>query len=218
MLGGEWFSDCLPDVTSGKEASQHLRGKWLIEVAEMHAMNRAEATQLKSFITRTVERYRPAMGARMCSSRASASSSARPTSWPICATRPAGRRFWPVKIGVTAKIDIDGLVEYRDQLFAEAVHCLEEGDQWWPDKRFEQEIIKPEQEARYEADAWEDKIGPYLLTQTKLTVSEVAEAALGIIPSRLGTAEQRRIATCMEQLGWHRLKREGKARPWGPRS
>ena len=35
ILGGAWFSDNLPDVVMGREAAQHLAGKWLIEIAEM---------------------------------------------------------------------------------------------------------------------------------------------------------------------------------------
>ena len=38
IIGGDWFSDSLPDVSDGKDVSMHLRGKWLIEVGEMHAI------------------------------------------------------------------------------------------------------------------------------------------------------------------------------------
>ena len=120
-------------MTAGKDVSQHLRGKWLIEVSEMHAMSRAEATQLKAFITRTTERYRPSYGRKEVSNRASASLSAPPTETHICATKRGGRRFWPVKAGT---IDVDALAHDRDQLFAEAVVRFRNRVRWWPDQRF----------------------------------------------------------------------------------
>lgn len=52
ILAGPWFSDSLPDIrSSGKDVAQHLNGKWLIEVAEMSALDKAEAAALKAFIT-----------------------------------------------------------------------------------------------------------------------------------------------------------------------
>src|SRR6187455_2469041 len=65
-----------------------------------------------------------------------------------------GRRYWPV--GIDATIDTDALARDRDQLFAEAVDRFRAGAQWWPDGDFEAKHIKPQQDARFESDAWEE--------------------------------------------------------------
>src|SRR5262249_5923790 len=197
ILGGEWFSDHLPDITQGKDASQHLRGKWLIEVSEMHAMGRAEATQLKSFITRQVERFRPSYGRleviepRQCVFIGTTNRDA------YLRDETGGRRFWPAKAG---NIDVTALERDRDQLFADAVERFNKREQGWPTKRFEQEHIMPEQAARYEADTWEGNIREYIAPRERVLIGDIARDALFLETPRIGTADQRRIAAALERL------------------
>jgi len=209
ILGGDWFSDNLPDVTAGKDVSQHLRGKWLIEVSEMHAMSRAEATQLKAFITRTTERYRPSYGRKEVIEPRQCVFVGTTNRDTYLRDESGGRRFWPVKAGT---IDVDALAHDRDQLFAEAVVRFRKGVRWWPDKDFERDHIMPQQAARYEADVWEENIATYLANKIdgRVTVGQVAREVLGIETPKIGTAEQRRIAAAMEQIGWRRERPDGK--------
>jgi predicted P-loop ATPase len=216
ILGGDWFSDHLPDVaTAGKDVSQHLRGKWIIEITELHAMSRAETNQLKGFVTRTTERYRRSYGRK---------ESVEPRQCVFIGTtnkniylrdETGNRRYWPVK---TSTINLSDLKKDRDQLFAEATALFEQGVQWWPDKAFEAKHIQPEQEARFEADPWEDPIAQYLnrlQPPFKVTVSQVAKFGVGFpSDSRIGGFDARRIRAILESEGWKQQPRQKDGRWW----
>jgi hypothetical protein len=216
IMAGDWFSDSLPDLHRGDAVrlSMHMRGKWLIEIAEMSSISKAEAGALKAFLTQAEERYTPKYGRneviepRQCLFIGTTNKST------YLRDETGGRRFWPVKTGF---IDTDALRHDRDQLFAEAVVAFRAGEKWWPDSEFERDQIAPMQEARFEADAWETPIGEWLTARGRCTVAELARDALHLETSRLGSTNQRRIVAILERLGWE-TGRSGKARWWQPRS
>ena len=220
VLGGQWFSDAMPDIRSGKDVSQHLNGKWLIEVAEMSALDKAEAAALKAFVTRDVERYRPSYGRREATEPRQCVFIGTTNKTAYLRDETGGRRFWPVKCGT---ISIAALAQDRDQLLAEAMDRYREGYHWWPDAEFERTHVAPEQSARYESDAWEDQICHWLdgvrvlpgsiewqgkhLEEVCCTVLMVARLALHMDAQKVGTADQRRIIAALERLGWVKGKR-----------
>jgi predicted P-loop ATPase len=106
----------------------------------------------------------------------------------------------------TGRIDTDSLARDRDQLFAEAVALYRDGKEWWPDAAFECEHIAPEQDKRFDADAWQDLITAGIAAKNRVTITEIARDVLHIEMPRLGTVEQRRIAAVLENLGWKRVR------------
>ena len=143
------------------------------------------------------------------------------------------RRFWPIETG---EIDLDWLRGNRDQLLAEAVALYRRGVRWWPQREFERQTIREEQEARYEPDAWEEPIQRYLdrlPAPKRTTVMDVATGALGYeltpplvtsyqpVPARgtpvnrLSPGDQQRIAAVLTHLRWT-PKRDQNGRWWQP--
>jgi predicted P-loop ATPase len=233
ILAGEYFSDHLPPI-KGKECSQHLRGKWLIEVAELRAHSGASADEFKEFLTRQVERYRPPWAKKEVHEPRQCAFIGTTNKDVYLHDETGNRRFWPVKAG---EIDLDALRRDRDQQFAEAVNLYRGGVHWWPDADFEQHHIADEQETRFEADVWEPLIKRYLdcLHLPKRTsILHIAvnaleyetEPPLIIDPNdppprktpinRFGTTEQRRVTAILRHLGWV-AKRTGRERWWEPK-
>ena len=50
LAGAEWFTDELAEIGS-KDAAQQMRGIWIIEIAELDAISRAEVLRLANIGT-----------------------------------------------------------------------------------------------------------------------------------------------------------------------
>jgi len=208
ILGGTYFSDCLPDLDrDAVRVAQHLRGKWLIEIGELSAMNKADSNLLKEFITRPAEDFTPKYGRREVHEPRQCIFIGTTNKAAYLRDETGGRRFWPVKVG---RINTDDLARDRAQLFAEAFVGYKAGEAWWPDGAFERDHVAPQQAARFEGDAWDEVVEAFLAARKPATVLMVAREALLIETSKIGTADQRRIIAIMERLGWERGPRGNK--------
>lgn len=58
-LGNGWTSDTLPDLRS-KQAYESLDGVWLMEMAELVALKKADRETIKNFVSKTEDTYRKA--------------------------------------------------------------------------------------------------------------------------------------------------------------
>ena len=62
LYGAEYFSDQKIIGISDKELAEAVRGRWVIESAELAGLRKADIDHLKAQITRQVDRVRPAYG------------------------------------------------------------------------------------------------------------------------------------------------------------
>jgi predicted P-loop ATPase len=213
ILADKWFSDSMPENVASKDAALHMRGKWLVEIPELHSFSKSEIPALKAFITRREDVYRPPYGRK---------EEYRPRQNLFVGTTnkqtylqdsTGGRRFWPV---LTTEIDIEALALKRNQLFAESLVRYRRGEHWWPDPDFEAEHVTPEQESRFEADPWEEPIADYLRRNatTKTTVFKLAREAVNLETQRMSTTDRNRVTGILESLGWKRGTRVQGIRWW----
>lgn len=197
-----WFTDELADLGS-KDASLQIRGVWGVEVSELDAMSRGEVSKIKAFISRTTDRFRPPYGARVEERARECVFWGTTNSDSYLKDETGGRRFWPIKVG---KINIDKLVEDRDQLWAEAQIAYGANAPWWLTKDEIQKAAEQQQRDRYIGDPWDDLIADYVSKEPAVSIAEVLRGALGMEIARCGQIEQNRVARCLKSLGLSRVQ------------
>jgi hypothetical protein len=211
LAGDEWFTDKLEDMGS-KDASMQLRGKWIIELSELDALNRAEHARAKAFITQQAERFRPPYGRRVVEVPRQCVFAGTTNSDAWLTDETGGRRFWPVHCKT---IDLDGLRRDRDQLWAEALARYREGVPWWLDDPRLIALANEEQRNRYQADVWQDLIASWLVsraprlddaTQDSVSIDELLLGCIGKSRDQWTQRDKKRVAGCLRSLGWKRYK------------
>lgn len=210
LYGDRFFTDNLPDFHS-KDSFQQLQGSWCVEVAELNKMSKADVGDVKQFLSRVEDKYRPPYERMPIRVRR------RTVLWGTVnpeegigylKDQTGNRRFYPIECGT---IDLSGLLAARDQLWAEAAAAYRDGEKWHLTGELA-EAAREEQDKRREASPWEPIIGAWLADSGSgvVTISDVFVHALKIPAERQTPALARAIGAAMRGLKW----RASRQRPY----
>ena len=198
LHGAEWFGDALPPM-SHKDASDYIRGKWGIELAELAFQQKAEIEAQKAFISRREERFRPPYG------REEIFYPRRCVFWgttnrtDYVRDDTGNRRFLPIR---TNKVDVDGLEANRDKLWGEAVFYFEKGEQYWLSGDLAS-FADAQTRERVEEDAWVALVQEKLSSKAETSLREACSVCFPEMRDHQITPQMtRRMSSCLQQAGW----------------
>lgn len=200
-----------------KDSLMTMQVVWIAESAELESLNKSETTQIKQFLSAQEDMFRPPYGSQLIRAKRHAVNVGTTNADEFLKDATGDRRFWPLEVRV---VNEEVLASMRLQLFAEALHRLEQGERYWPTKDQERDLVFPEHEPFKRTDAWEDLIDEYVNRDTQdkhddpaqpvnakrafFPRSEIYERALLIKADRIDGAGNMdtRIGNAMKALGF----------------
>jgi predicted P-loop ATPase len=165
-LGMEWFSDTFTTV-QGKESFEQIQGAWLIEMAELSGLKKAEVESIKHYISKREDMFRPAYGRTVETYKRQCVFFGTTNNKDFLRDPTGNRRFMPIDVRpeyATKSVNDDLTQDEVNQIWAEAyqLYLAKEplylvGD--------EDIIAKIEQHKHSEADERKGIIEEYLNTK-----------------------------------------------------
>jgi putative DNA primase/helicase len=194
ILGGEWYTDDMAQL--GTKDSQIQAGNaWIVELAELDSMKRADISATKAFISRKVDQFRPPYGEHLIQQERQCvlAATVNPAG-PFLHDETGNVRFWPV---LATRIDLDALRQDRDQLWAEATHHFKADERWWPGDDFNPAAAQDEASETAESDPWFDPVQDWITVQTAkdFAVDEILAKVIEMRKEHMTRAAEMRLAT-----------------------
>ncbi|PKR84029.1 virulence-associated E family protein [Heyndrickxia camelliae] len=165
-LAGDWFSDSLT-LTDMKDKAgpEKLQGYWILELGELAGMRKTDVEVVKSFISRSDDKYRASYGVNVES---------HPRQCIIVGSTNAesgflrditgNRRFWPVRISGNGKRKAWQMSVYDvEQIWAETLVLYAKGEKLYLEGS-DVELATNEQADAMESDEREGLVRTYLET------------------------------------------------------
>ena len=208
--GQDFFLDSVGDIRS-KDTLMTMQGKLIVEIAELASFRKSENEEIKAFITRQVDEYRPPYGRTVVR---------RPRYFVLAGSTneldegyltddTGNRRYWPVKC---KSIDAASVERDSEQLWAEAVTRYKSGERTWLAAE-EAHFSAKEQKSRFMEDAWQERIAEISRHEWTLKIDEVL-TKLELKPRDINNMVKKRVKNSLRQLGWHETRRAGEGRVW----
>jgi len=203
VLAGAWFTDTPLDL-GNKDAYMAIQGAWIVEMAELDALMRAESSSAKAFFTSRSDKYRPPYGREMVQIERQCVFAGTVNHNDYLKDRTGGRRYWPV---LCTTINLEALRRDRDQIWAEALTLYLEGARWWPEGDAQRDLCEKEQSLRQMDDPWEDAISEWLEDRDEATVVGILEFAIKMEVEKMTRRHETRVGQIMVRMGWLRKRK-----------
>jgi predicted P-loop ATPase len=215
LAGDENFAAGKLQFKGDKDELMVIHGPMMFEIEELAGMSKRDVEDVKGFVSRREDRFRPPYAADTAEFKRTVVFVGTTNRSQYLADETGGRRWWPVKIGA---INLAGVAEVRDQLWAEAVHRYHAKEPWWTSAT-DPDFVR-EQEDRYEPDVWTERVlavleqgGKYdgvlpsegvviAAGAPEVTVSEILCVAVKMRPKDQTRADSMRVAGILRKADW----------------
>lgn len=164
-LGREWFSDTFTTV-QGKESFEQIQGAWIVEIAELSGLKKAEVETIKHYISKREDSFRPAYGRVVETYRRQCVFFGTTNNKDFLRDPSGNRRFLPVDVrqSEASKSVADDLTDYEvSQIWAEAYLMYKAGEPLYL-QGDEESLAKVEQGRHSEVDERMGIVEKYLNT------------------------------------------------------